>query len=96
MPPTGRAVTGGEIPQQERRTPSEELMRTLARNVRQRRKELGWSQEELAGRCEMKRTFLSLIEGGKSNVTLATLEILAGALKCSEAVLLARRRKAKE
>jgi transcriptional regulator with XRE-family HTH domain len=46
------------------------------------------SQEELAARAGLHRTFVSMVERGKRNVTLATVEKLAGALKCRMAELM--------
>jgi transcriptional regulator with XRE-family HTH domain len=46
------------------------------------------SQEELAARAGLHRTFVSMVERGKRNVTLATVEKLAKALKCRMAELM--------
>lgn len=53
------------------------LHRRLANAVRSQRGELGISQEELAKRCGLHRTYIGAIERGERNVSLATLELLA-------------------
>jgi CheY-like chemotaxis protein/DNA-binding XRE family transcriptional regulator len=56
------------------------------RNLRRRR---GISQEALAERADLHRTYLAGIEGGARNVTLRVVEKLARALQVSAATLLA-------
>ena len=48
--------------------------------VRKRRSELGISQEELAGRAELHRTYVADIERGTQNVSLINIEKIARAL----------------
>lgn len=52
----------------------------LARNMKRRREDLGWSQEELADVAGLHRTYISGIERKVRNPTLAILERLAKAL----------------
>lgn len=63
--------------------PSSDTLETIlsdaGRRVQARRKELKWSQEELATAAGLDRTYLSSIEGGKQNVTLAALKKLGDA-----------------
>ena len=56
--------------------------------VRERRKRLGLSQEALASRAALHRTYVGMIERGEKNVTLRTIEKLSRALNCSMAELL--------
>ena len=49
--------------------------------VRALRTARGWSQEELAGECELHRTYIGAIETGKRNVSLLNLRVLATALR---------------
>jgi transcriptional regulator with XRE-family HTH domain len=56
------------------------VVSTFARRVRQRRAELGLSQEALAELSGLDRTYISGIERGVRNPTLSTAEKLAGAL----------------
>ena len=57
------------------------LLLTVGRLVRKHRKSMGLSQEELAERCGIFRTYLSRIENGTANPTLLVLESLALALQ---------------
>jgi transcriptional regulator with XRE-family HTH domain len=52
----------------------------IAANVRRLRKGLDISQEELAEICGYHRTYVGMIERSERNITIATLEALAGAL----------------
>lgn len=63
----------------------------LAENVRAFRKEHGLSQEELANRCELHRTYIGSVEREERNVSLSTLEVLSKALGVSVAELLTPR-----
>lgn len=63
------------------RQPSPKLMQTLSEKIRSRRKEINLSQEELAARCDLHRTYIGSVERGERNVTLSTLEVIAKALK---------------
>ncbi len=51
--------------------------------VRKRRQELSISQEELADRAELHRTYISDIERGRRNLSLDNIEKLALALELS-------------
>ncbi len=51
--------------------------------VRRRRNDLGWSQEELGGRAELHRTYVSDVETGKRNPSLESIQRLAQALGAS-------------
>jgi transcriptional regulator with XRE-family HTH domain len=57
-------------------------------NVRTIRMEKGWSQEELAFRSELHRTYLSGVERGVRNPTVLVLERLADTLGVPAADLL--------
>jgi CheY-like chemotaxis protein/DNA-binding Xre family transcriptional regulator len=48
-----------------------------------------WSQEDLAERANLQRTYLSDVERGKRNITLATIDRLARALDTSASTLCA-------
>ncbi len=56
--------------------------------VRILRKKLGWSQEELAARCNLHRTYIGAIERGERNVSLLNIVILARALHVKPSDLL--------
>lgn len=57
--------------------------------VRKRRQELGISQEELADRAELHRTYIGDIERGSRNLSLENIEKIAKALDVSISVLFA-------
>src|SRR4051812_15857483 len=58
-------------------------------SVRSRRKRLGFSQEELAGRAGLHRTYVADIERGARNLSLANIEKLAKALDTTISTLFA-------
>ena len=61
--------------------PSEcQLVTIFAANVRSRRLALGLSQEVLAERAGVHRTYVGMLERGEKNVTIYNIERLAGAL----------------
>ena len=64
------------------------LVQLFGKNVRAARKKLDWSQEDLAFKSGIKRTYLSEIEGGKRNPTLDVVERIAGALHQTASALL--------
>lgn len=63
-------------------------IRVVAANVRRRRLDQSLSQEELADRCGLHRTYVGAIERGERNVTVNTLFRLADALGCGATDLL--------
>lgn len=80
--------------QRQVRKPSRQIVETLANNVRYLRAELGVSQEELAARCGLHRTYVGSVERGERNVTLSTLEVLASVLAVTAPELLTPLQKA--
>lgn len=64
-------------------------MQVLAGNVRRLRKSAGLSQEALADRAGLHRTYISSIERGERNITLASIFALAKALGVDPRDLLA-------
>lgn len=66
-----------------RRNPKE----IFAKNLKRIRSESGLSQEELAHRAGLHRTYISSIERGERNVSLENIFALAEALKVSPADL---------
>jgi transcriptional regulator with XRE-family HTH domain len=57
-----------------------ELQRTVGRNLRAYRKERGLSQEAFADVLGVHRTYMGSIERGERNLTLKTVERIAGLL----------------
>jgi transcriptional regulator with XRE-family HTH domain len=49
------------------------ILREFGRRVRDRRKALGLSQEELADKAGFDRTYISMIERGKRNLSLLNI-----------------------
>jgi transcriptional regulator with XRE-family HTH domain len=66
------------------------LMEALAIEVRLRRQQLGLTQEDLAGRCEIDRPYISLIEVARKQPTLSVLLRLADGLDLSLSALAGR------
>lgn len=56
------------------------VVRLFGENVRKERLARGWTQQELAGRLEMERSYLSELERGRRNPTVRVLGALAQAL----------------
>lgn len=61
------------------------IQRQVGLNVRKLREKRGWSQEELAHRSHLHRTYISGVERGVRNPTIAVLEEIAAALGVSPA-----------
>jgi transcriptional regulator with XRE-family HTH domain len=60
----------------------------LGRNVRERRKAAGMSQEDLAARTDVDQAYISRLEAGEKNPTILTLWHVAQALETTSAGLL--------
>ena len=54
---------------------------TFGEKVREKRTELGLSQEELAERAGVHRTYVGMIERAEKNITLENIEKISKALK---------------
>jgi transcriptional regulator with XRE-family HTH domain len=65
------------------------LSAALAAAIRERRNAARISQEKLADRAGLHRTYVSLVERAKRNVTVDALDHLAGGLDISASTLLA-------
>lgn len=74
----------------ENRKPSEEILKSLSLNLRKLRKGRGLTQARLAQRCGFHKNYVSNVEQGTVNITLANLEALADGLDCWEEDLLRR------
>lgn len=63
------------------RTPTEQaLLQRLGRAIRQARERSGLSQEELAERCGLHRTYVGSVERGERNIGMINLDAIARAL----------------
>ena len=70
------------------RQPSKYIVSILACNVIRLRRSLSMSQEQLADKSGLHRTYIGSIERCERNVTLSTLEVLANSLGVSVTHLL--------
>lgn len=66
-----------------------DIKRRFGVAVRRRRRELNLSQEELADRAALHRTYIGDIERGARNISLENIEKLAEALQISVSELFA-------
>ena len=57
------------------------LRQVLADNIRRFRRELGISQEELAHRAKIHRTYMSSIERAQRNIAIDNIEKIANGLE---------------
>lgn len=55
----------------------------LGKNLRKARESSGWSQEEMAARCGVHRTYVGSVERGEYNVTVLTLKKMTKTLGIS-------------
>ena len=60
-----------------------EVLVKFGKKVREERARLGLSQEELAARAGVHRTYIGMIERAEKNITLENIEKIAKALKTS-------------
>lgn len=65
-----------------------DICKRVGVNIRNQRKALQLSQEELAFQAGIDRAYLSQLENGKKNISLLVLSQLADALKMDAAELL--------
>ena len=55
---------------------------TVATRIRDLRTLRNWSQEDLAEKCDLHRTYIGSVERGERNITIRTLKCFADALSC--------------
>ncbi len=56
------------------------ILKIFGENIRKIRKEKGLSQEELAFKANLHRTYIGMIERAEKNITLINIEKIANAL----------------
>jgi transcriptional regulator with XRE-family HTH domain len=64
------------------------ILKRFGINVRDIRKSVGWSQEDLADKSGLHRTYIGSIEKGGRNVSLINIERIAKALNVKISKLL--------
>lgn len=57
------------------------ILVSFGKKVRDTRKEKGFSQEELAHKADLHRTYIGMIERAEKNITLLNIEKIANALE---------------
>ncbi len=60
----------------------QQILIEFGNKVRDLRKEKGYSQEELAHKADLHRTYIGMIERAEKNITLVNIEKIANALEC--------------
>lgn len=67
---------------------NQDIISIIASNIKKYRLEKGLSQEALADKAGLHRTYISLLERKKKNVSIKILEKIANALEISIASLI--------
>lgn len=67
----------------------ETVLEELGNRIRARRKALGWTQEELAAKAEIDRSYIGGVERGERNLTFTMLCDICESLGCDVAELTA-------
>jgi len=63
------------------------VLTVLGQRIREKRKALGWTQEQLADLAAIDRSYIGGVERGERNVTFTMLCEICAALKCDVAEL---------
>jgi len=58
-----------------------DILNLFGENVRKQRRLLNFSQEELAHRADLHRTYIGMIERAEKNITLVNMQKIANALE---------------
>jgi len=67
---------------------SKNILEKFGKKVREERLNQGLSQEELAAKAGVHRTYIGMVERGEKNITLGSIEKIAKALKLKPSVLI--------
>lgn len=62
-------------------------LKILGQRIREKRKSLGWTQEYLADKAKIDRSYIGGVERGKRNLTFTILCQICAALGCDVAEL---------
>ena len=57
------------------------FLRELGSRLRRHREGRGWTQAQLAQRCDLHRTFIGSVERGERNVSILNLRLIARILR---------------
>ena len=66
------------------------VLEELGNRIREKRKALGWTQEELAAKADIDRSYVGGVERGERNLTFTMLCGICSALGCDVAALTKR------
>ena len=62
---------------------SKSIKNKFGKRIRDLRKQKGWSQEELADKVDLHRTYIGAIERGEQSVSIDKIDALAKGLRIS-------------
>lgn len=63
-----------------------DIKQKIGKRIKELRALKGFSQEELAARADIDRTYVNSVENGKDNISIVNIEKIAKALKTDLAV----------
>ncbi|MBL8825513.1 MAG: helix-turn-helix transcriptional regulator [Planctomycetaceae bacterium] len=58
-------------------------MRALGQRLREQRQARGWTQDQLAEKCKLHRTFIGSVERGERNISILNLRHMTRVLRLS-------------
>ncbi len=64
------------------------ILKNISKNIKSYRKAKGLSQEKLAEKCDLHRTYIGAVERAEKNITIKSLVKIANALDINIADLL--------
>ena len=59
------------------------ILKDFGKIVAEKRRKIGLSQEALAHRAELHRTYIGMVERGEKNITIKNIFKLSNAFECS-------------
>ncbi len=60
-----------------------DILKKFGNTVAKKRKEIDLSQEKLAYKAELHRTYIGMVERGEKNITIKNILKLSNALECN-------------
>lgn len=64
-----------------------DVLKQLGMRIREKRKTMGWTQEDLASAAQIDRSYIGGVERGERNLTFTVLCHICTALRCDVASL---------